>query len=138
MNKKGPIIIIEDDEDDTFLLREIFKDLEVENEIICFTDGNDAYNYFLKSTEQPFMIMSDINMPVISGFELRDKIFNDERLRFKRVPYLFFTTSASQKSVVEAYDQSVQGFFVKPSTMEASRKSVAAIIEYWKLSMSPY
>ncbi|HEX8269803.1 MAG TPA: hypothetical protein VF581_07915 [Flavobacterium sp.] len=68
MNKKGPIILIDDDEDDALLLKEIFEELEVDNEILIFYNGSDAYDYFINTTVQPFLILSDINMPVMSGF----------------------------------------------------------------------
>ncbi|HEX8269804.1 MAG TPA: hypothetical protein VF581_07920 [Flavobacterium sp.] len=54
------------------------------------------------------------------------------------MPYIFLTTSGNRKNVVEAYDQSVQGYFVKPLTKGDAKKSIAAILEYWKSSMSPY
>jgi len=54
MNKNGPVIIIEDDPDDQFLLEEVFKTLNYSNEIIYFLNGQAALD-FLNSTERiPF------------------------------------------------------------------------------------
>ena len=39
MNKKGPVVIIEDDEDDQELLNEVFRDLKYKNDIVFFKDG---------------------------------------------------------------------------------------------------
>lgn len=39
MNKKGPIVIIEDDEDDRNIIKEVFAELNFENEIIYFENG---------------------------------------------------------------------------------------------------
>ncbi|MGZ3837559.1 MAG: response regulator [Flavisolibacter sp.] len=137
MNKVGPIIIIEDDPDDQEILIEIFQKLGYVNKIIYFNDGNDALAYLNKSEVQPFLILSDINMPRISGFELRNRVFTNEQLQTKCIPYLFFTTSANKKAVIEAYTMSVQGFFVKPTSMKALENTIRKIVEYWQECIAP-
>jgi CheY-like chemotaxis protein len=137
MNKIGPILIIEDDADDQEVLAEIFKSLEYKNEVIYFTDGDKALDYLNITHNKPFLILSDINMPKLSGFELRDKIQNNEALRAKCIPYLFLTTTASHKSVVDAYSKSIQGFFVKPSSYGSLEQMVKSIIEYWQKCEAP-
>lgn len=64
-----------------------------------------------------FIKFSNSNIPKLNGMELREKVHENEDLRLKSIPYLFFSTVAEQKNVVEAYSKSVQGFFVKPSTL---------------------
>jgi CheY-like chemotaxis protein len=137
MNKSGPIIVIEDDEDDQDLLVEIFKRLGYTNEVIYFLDSKKALEYLNDSTVQPFLILSDINMPQMTGFELRNKIFTNEQLQTKCIPYLFFTTAASKQAVVDAYAMSVQGFFLKPDKMEALESTIRKIVEYWKECIAP-
>ena len=137
MNKSGPIIVIEDDLDDQEVLVEIFHKLGYENQIVYFADGNLALDYLNKTDVQPFLILSDINMPKINGFELRNKVFTNEQLHVKCIPYLFFTTAANKKAVMDAYSLSVQGFFKKPNTMEALEKTIQKIVEYWKECIAP-
>ena len=137
MNKNGPIIVIEDDIDDQDLLTEIFKKLNYPNKIIFYKDGNQALDYLNKVDVQPFLILSDINMPKIDGFELRSKVFTNEQLQNKCIPYLFFTTGANKKAVIDAYAMSVQGFFVKPSSMQGLEDTVRKIVEYWKECIAP-
>jgi len=137
MNKTGPIIIIEDDIDDQEILETIFEELEYPNKIIYFTDGNEALDFLNKTEVQPFLILSDINMPRINGFELRSKIFTNEQLQTKCIPYLFFTTGASKKAVMDAYSLSVQGFFIKPSSIAALKNTLRKIVEYWQECIAP-
>ena len=137
MNKNGPIIVIEDDMDDQEALVEIFNNLGYKNNIIYFVDGNEALAYLNKSEVQPFLILSDINMPKISGFELRNKVFTNEQLQTKCIPYLFFTTAADKKSVIAAYTMSVQGFFMKPNSMQALENTIRKIVEYWQECIAP-
>lgn len=137
MQKTGPIIVIEDDRDDQELLDEAFKTLNYPNKVIFFSDGYEALAYIEKTDVQPFLILSDINMPKINGFELRKKIHNNEELKVKCIPYLFFTTGAHRNAVYDAYSMSAQGFFIKPNNMDALQNTLRKIIEYWKECFAP-
>jgi CheY-like chemotaxis protein len=137
MNKSGPIIIIEDDQDDQDFLAEVFNGLQYPNEIIFFSDGEQALGYLTATTIEPFIIFSDINMPKLNGIELRTKVHENEDLRMKSIPYLFFSTVAEQKHVVDAYSKSVQGFFVKPSDFNKMKDMIKNIVEYWQNCVSP-
>jgi CheY-like chemotaxis protein len=137
MNKIGPIVVIEDDEDDQEILSEIFRKLGYENELIFFRDGNEALDFLNQTDTHPFLILSDINMPKINGFELRQKIFNIEALQLKCIPYLFFTSSSHKKEVVDAYGMSVQGFFVKSNSMQELENTIRRIMEYWQECIAP-
>ncbi len=137
MNKSGPIIVIEDDADDRDFLKEIFENLNYVNEIIYFEDGQSALDHLMIEPFEPFLIISDINMPKLNGIELKEKIQNNENLRLKCIPYLLFTTSANQQHVIDAYSKSVQGFFVKPNNMEKLSDIIKKIVEYWQECESP-
>lgn len=137
MNKGGPIIIIEDDLEDQEILTEVFADLDYKNEIIFFTEGEKALEYLTATAVEPFIIFSDINMPKLNGLELREKIHENEDLRLKSIPYLFFSTSAEQQHVVDAYSKSVQGFFIKPVSYNAVKETIKTIVTYWEACVSP-
>ena len=137
MNKSGPIIVIEDDVDDREVLKDVFNDLNYSNDVIFFEDGEKALLYLEKETLEPFLILSDINMPRLNGMELKDKIQNNESLRLKCIPYLFFSTSANQQHVIDAYSKSVQGFFIKPNSMEKLVEIIKKIVGYWQECESP-
>jgi CheY-like chemotaxis protein len=137
MNKNGPIIVIEDDIDDQEFLVEIFKNLNYKNSIVYFSDSEEALSYLVDMKIKPFLILSDINMPKLSGYELRKKIHNNEDLNLKCIPYLFFTTTSDQKAVIDAYSQSVQGFFVKANTADKLEGTIKKIIEYWQECEAP-
>lgn len=137
MNKRGPIVIIEDDTDDQEILNEIFKELNYVNKLIFFDDSELALEYLTGTTTEPFLVLSDINMPKLNGMELREKVINNEDLRMKSIPYLFFSTSAEQKHVIDAYSRSIQGFFVKPTDYNKLKNIITKIVEYWQECESP-
>ena len=137
MNKRGPIVIIEDDTDDQEILSDIFKELDYNNKLIFFADSVQALEYLTDTDIEPFLVLSDINMPKLNGMELREKIHNNEDLRLKSIPYLFFSTSAEQKHVIDAYSRSIQGFFVKPNNIDKLKNVIVKIVEYWQECESP-
>jgi len=137
MNKRGPIVIIEDDTDDQEILSDIFKELDYNNKLIFFGDSVQALEYLTDTDIEPFLVLSDINMPKLNGMELREKIHNNEDLRLKSIPYLFFSTSAEQKHVIDAYSRSIQGFFVKPNNIDKLKNVIVKIVEYWQECESP-
>ncbi|MCW3113008.1 MAG: response regulator [Segetibacter sp.] len=137
VDNNGPVIIIEDDIDDQEIFAEIFKHLAFTNELIFFGDGQEALDYLTTTEKIPFIIISDINLPTMDGFELRKKIREDAKLEVKCIPYLFFSTAMNQKSVIDAYSASSQGFFVKENSMAELEKTIKVIMEYWKRCASP-
>lgn len=137
MNAKGPIVIIEDDEDDQELFQTVFRNLNYTNELQFFKDGEEALEYLSRTEVTPFLIMSDINMPKLDGFALRHKIKTDAALQLKCIPYLFFTTTSNQRAVIDAYSMSVQGFFVKPNSMSELQETLDTILKYWTKCTSP-
>lgn len=137
MYQDNPVVVIEDDLDDQDILTRVFENLGYANEIKFFNDGQAALDYLNNSNMDPFLILSDINMPKLDGFQLRDKIRLDAKLQLRCIPYLFFSTAASQRVVIDAYSKSVQGFFIKPSSIDGLQATMDAIMKYWKLCASP-
>lgn len=132
MKKSGPIIVIEDDTEDQELLSEIFKVLNYPNKIMFFSNGFEALEYLENNNTIPFMILSDINMPMINGFDLRKKIHSSKQLNVKCIPYLFFTTGVQRQAVIDAFSLSAQGFFIKPNSMQELQNTIRKIVEYWQ------
>ncbi|QHV95113.1 response regulator [Spirosoma endbachense] len=137
MNKNGPVIVIEDDEDDQLLLQLVFQKLNYPNKVVYFPDGQQALEFLETTPEVPFLILSDINMPKLDGFALREKLHSDAQLSLKCIPYLFFSTAVDQRMVIDAYSLSVQGFFIKQSSLAELEKTITAIMEYWKRCAAP-
>lgn len=133
----GPIIVIEDDIDDQQLLEMVFANLSYDNKIFYFDNGEAALNFLNKKEVNPFLILSDVNMPRLNGFELRHIIKTNEDLSIKCIPYLFFTTGTTKQLVVDAYSLSVQGIFQKPAGFDELQQMIKTIIDYWKYCIAP-
>lgn len=90
-SNSNPIIIIDDDVDDIELFQEAFKELGIENEIMVFTDGDKFYDFISTTDRKSFFICCDINMNRLNGFELKKKIFDNEEIRLKCIPFLMLS-----------------------------------------------
>ena len=137
MRRNGEIIIIEDDEDETMFLQDIFSSLNYPNNVVFFRDSTLVLEYLSNPDILPFIILSDINMPKMDGFELRQQILSDPRTREKCVPYIFMSTSESPENVIKAYDCHVQGFFKKEDNFNDYKSTIHSIIQYWLKSLTP-
>ena len=137
MKRTGPIMIIDDDRDDRELLEETFSILNYPNPVIFFSNGNDALKYLLETNTPPVLIISDINMPKINGFQIREKINSNQQLQNLQIPYVFFTTAAQKAAVMDAYSLSDQGFFTKPNSMQDLQNTIRTIVEYWLACYTP-
>lgn len=119
------------------MLKEVFEKIDYPNIVRYFNDGESALEYLNRTDVIPFLILSDINMPILDGFALRDKVKIDAKLQVKCIPYLFFTTASDQQIIIDAYSKSVQGFFIKPNSMVLLEKTIRVIMQYWQLCASP-
>jgi CheY-like chemotaxis protein len=136
-SNSNPIILIDDDSDDIELFQEGFKQLGIENEIMVFDDGNKFYDYISTTDRKSFFIFCDINMNKLNGFELKQKVFDNEEIRMKCIPFLMLSTSNASKSVVEAYSLNVQGYFIKPNSVEGIKDMFDIVVKYWSISQRP-
>jgi CheY-like chemotaxis protein len=137
MNLTGPIINIDDDDDDHEIITAVCEKLGVRQHLKCFRDGQEALEYLKSSHEYPAMILCDINMPKITGFELRKTINANNTLRERSVPFIFYSTAAELAQVKEAYKMTVQGFFLKGTTFQEAEKTFKVILDYWVLCKHP-
>ena len=137
MSLKGPYVVVEDDEDDQFLIGEALKAVQLSNEVRYFSNGQVALDYLKTTPEQPSLILCDVNMPLMNGLEFRQRINQDEHLRKKSIPFVFLTTSSSVDAIETAYQHSVQGFFKKASRYADLEEQIRLIVMYWQGCLHP-
>lgn len=138
MAKSGTIILVEDDIDDKQFFADVVKELGIKNELIWLENTDEAF-HFLKATKKSiFIIFSDINLPGKNGLELKREIDADPKLRKKSIPFVFYSTSAHQKDINEAYtEMTIQGFFKKENDIAETRRNLKLIFDYWMLCKKP-
>ena len=137
MISNEPIIIVDDDADDHSIFEDIAQRLKLSNPIKFFNNALDALEYLKTTTDKPFIIFCDINMPHMDGLSFRKAINQDPDLRRKSIPFVFFSTAASKAQIVQAYDLTVQGFFIKESSFAQIEKTFKLILDYWDKCRHP-
>lgn len=138
MARSGPIVLVDDDEDDEQLLREALNELGIENSLVHFEDCEKAFEYLKATDDKPFLILSDVNMPKLNGIEFKRKIDADPLLRSKSIPFVFFSTSVNKMAIDIAYkEMTVQGYFQKANNFQELKLLINLIIDYWKVCHHP-
>ncbi len=136
--KSGPIIIIDDDQDDKEVVELALKELNMANELVWFDNNRVAFEYLKKLSKPPFLIICDVNTPGRTGIEFKKQLDEDEELKKKSIPFIFYSTSADPHYVNDAYlNMTVQGYFKKGSSYEEIKYTLKMILEYWQVCKHP-
>ncbi len=130
--KNSPIVIVEDDAEDCDMLVNVFREIGVKNELRCFLHPLKAIEYLKTTTEVPFLIISDINMPFMNGLAFKKVIDLDTAISSKRIPFVFLSTAKENNLIEESFHLSVQGYFQKPNDINSLKEIAKAIIVYWR------
>ena len=114
--------------DDMMTMRKIVSKILKEigfTDIVEAADGNQAWDA-VTGAEQPFgLIISDWNMPNLSGLDFLKKVRADQR--FKKTPFLLVTAEAEQHQVAEAVKAGVDQYVVKPFNHESLRAKMEMV-----------
>lgn len=131
------VLIIDQDHDDRMMINEVWKELKLNNELIFVSSAEEAIDRIQKMPTAPFIIICELNLPRIDGFTLREKMLQAHSKKLNSVPFIFWSTLASEEQVLQAYNLSVHGFFIKDNSMHELKETFKAIINYWKKSKMP-
>ena len=114
-----PILLVEDDPGHVLLIEKNLRRACVLNEIIKLDDGGKAVDYLFSEGEYasadnpaPLLILLDMNLPVLSGLQVLQRIKADERTR--RIPVVMLTTTDSSQEIEKCYDLGCNIYIVKP------------------------
>ena len=105
------------------IVRKILKDLRF-REVFEAENGAEALK-LLESTKVD-LIVSDWNMPTMTGLELLKRVRAEERL--KGLPFMMVTAEAQKENIIEAIQAKVSNYVVKPFSPEVFAEKLAKII----------
>ena len=135
MNQKiVKVLIVDDNEDDVFLIRSAFEREGTMHPCAEARNGSEALKFLNErkaapERNLPGMVLMDINMPVKNGFETLREIKADPALC--HIPVVMLTTSKQEEDVVRAYSNGASTFISKPVGMENFRRLVRDFGRYW-------
>jgi CheY-like chemotaxis protein len=136
MRNLKPVLLVEDDSVDAMTVKRAFKDLRVMNPLTHRINGEEALEYLRdKSSEEPCVILLDLNMPKMNGIEFLKVVKADDVL--KRIPVIVLTTSKEECDIMDSFKLSVAGYIVKPVNYTKFVETIRTIDLYWTLSELP-
>ena len=128
------ILLVEDNPGDVRLTREALRDAKVRNHMMVASDGVEAMAYLRQEGQyagstRPDMILLDLNLPRMNGFEVLDAIKEDTDL--KRIPVIILTTSQAEQDIIRSYDLYANAYVTKPMDLEQFIRVIKAIEGFW-------
>jgi CheY-like chemotaxis protein len=133
----NPVVIVEDSEAERKLFQMALKELGVRNEVLFFENGKEALEFLKTTNSIPFIIICDINMPLMNGIELKAAIDTDPMLEVMSIPFIFMSSSFSMYDVLKAYKLHPQGYFTKADDFAGLQNSLNMIFTYWSQAVLP-
>jgi CheY-like chemotaxis protein len=135
---KVSILIIEDDDVAAESVVRSLRKHEMDFPVILARDGIEALEILRNdhtdlTIEKPYLILLDLNMPRMNGFEFLEEIRNDKRLQ-KSIVFVL-TTSDADSDKSRAYDKNIAGYMVK-SAVGPQFAKLAALLENYRSTVS--
>ena len=131
----GPILIVEDDDNDLILIQRSLHKARVTNPLFIARDGVEALEFLLdgpsKMVELPIVVLLDVKLPKVDGLEVLQRIRSDSRTA--TLPVVMLTSSDEQEDLLKSYQLGVNSYVRKPIDFTLFQDMVAQIGLYWAL-----
>ena len=123
------ILLIEDDAIEILKFNRSLIKLREVHELIEAHNGENALD-ILAENSQIDLIILDLNMPKMNGFEFLKQLRTDSNLKY--IPTVVLTTSINRSDLKQAYSIGIAGYLVKPLKYEDYVLKIASLLNYWK------
>jgi len=117
------ILLVEDDPGHTRLIEKNLRRANIKNEITFATNGQEALDYLFCEGEYAnnkhashLLVLLDLNMPVLDGYQVLERMKKDERT--KRIPVVILTTTDDSREVARCYELGCNVYISKPVDYE--------------------
>jgi CheY-like chemotaxis protein len=137
MTTTGAILLVEDNEDDVFLMKRALKSAGITNPLYVVEDGQQAMDYLSgvgkyenrDANPAPSLVFLDLKLPIKGGFEVLTWIRAQEEV--KNLVVVVLTSSNEPSDVKHAYDLGANSYVVKPPTATQLLELAKAFKWYW-------
>jgi CheY-like chemotaxis protein len=142
MDRKPPILLVEDNPDDEALTLRAFSKNRISNEVVVARDGVEALDYLFGTgghagppATMPAVVLLDLKLPRIDGLEVLRRIRSDARTAL--LPVVILTTSKEQQDVSDGYSLGANSYIRKPVDFEKFIHAVGQLGLYWLVLNEP-
>ena len=128
------ILLGEDNPGDVYIVRSSLADSNLAHNFYHVNDGKEVMTYLhqeqgYQNVSLPDLILLDLNLPKMSGFEVLEKIKSDPFLRI--IPVIILSSSDAQKDIVRSYQLYANSYIVKPSDYIAFFMAIKKLESFW-------
>lgn len=133
----APILIVEDEEDHARLInRSLSESGNLANELIHVENGEEAINFLRKKEKYrddpsalPILILLDVKMPMMNGFEVLEELKKDDLL--SAIPVVMLTTTSTSEDINKALSLGANDYIIKPVNFSDFTEKVKKLGVYW-------
>ena len=137
------ILLVEDNDDDVQLTMRAFKQHNITNEVVVARDGAEALDWLFGTgahagrnvSEMPTVVLLDLKLPKVDGFEVLKRVRADERT--KLLPVVILTSSKEEKDRLNGYELGANSYVQKPVDFSQFSEAVKELGLYWLLLNEP-
>ena len=134
MSAQKTILVADDDSNDIFLLKRAFLKAGVDVHMEFVRDGEQVIRYLKtgdrrEETPMPELLLLDLKMPRVNGFEVLEWIRHQPGLR--RLLIIVLTSSDEPRDINRAYDLGANSYLVKPCSIERLAGIAEHLYNYW-------
>lgn len=133
---RGSILLVEDKADDEMLILRSLKKSNIANEVVVARDGAEALDYLFGTGARsghgplaPVVVLLDIKLPKIDGFEVLERVRRDARTR--SIPVVMLTSSDDEDDMTRSYDLGANSYVRKPVDFQEFSEVVSRLSLYW-------
>ena len=128
------ILLVDDDADCRFLIRDAIAECKVSNEVHEVCNGREALDFLLRrgaypNAPRPGLIFLDIEMPGLDGLETLRQIKSDPML--SDIPIVMMTGVCGEEQMQTAARLGANSYTLKPANAEQFLQTVLASTNYW-------
>lgn len=132
--KKWKVMLVDDDENDRLTFQRLLKSEGIDVELIMARDGREALDQlfsdrFLQFQDKPDLILLDLNMGILDGFETLKILKTSESTR--SIPVVVLTTSSNKRDIEASYALGANSYIVKPTSLDDFSKIIRGLKSYW-------
>ncbi|WP_169948709.1 response regulator [Microbispora sp. H11081] len=128
------VLLVEDDPGDVLLCREAFSHNKVGNNLHVVNDGEQALAFLrgedpYASAPRPDLVLLDLNLPRVNGFEVLEEVKKDPSLR--SIPVVILTTSEAEQDILRGYNLHANAYITKPVDFDQFTRVVRQVDEFF-------
>jgi CheY-like chemotaxis protein len=134
------VLLVEDNPDDEELTLRGLERANLTNPVDVAHDGQEALDCLFGNHDQavkpvPVVVLLDLMLPRVDGFEVLKRIRAEERTH--RLPVVILTSSSEDRDLINGYDLGANSYVRKPVQFEEFATAIAQLGVYWLLINQP-